>query len=408
MPGQGVKIAGGFYREEMLHPAHSAYLGSGLRAAAALAGTAKSLELWSYVSKSELRHYEAATAAYGVVGHHALRSEAINFHYAHGCSRPTLEPDVREIQKAGPFELDGEIVVRFGFLEGSCVVRANRAVYDPQSEVAPEPFAANGSTAKAWAMVLNATEAEAFTGKRNVATAARALHRDHGCDVVVVKCGSRGALVHTRKEDEWVAAHLTPSVFPLGSGDVFTAFFAWHWAAGGASPKTAAMRASRATAFYCANRFLPLPSEADKLASKKYPPLPRKAKSRLGKVYLAGPFFDLGQRWLVDELRQALIEQGLDVFSPIHDVGEGDAATVAAADLKGLRSTAVVLACVDGLDTGTAFEIGYARSRGIPVIALATGPLRDADMTMLTGTDCRLVRDVASAVYGTAWLASGG
>ena len=401
-----MKVAGGFYREEMLHPSHKAFLGSGMRASAALTRLTGEVELHAYASRSELEQFAAVTAAYGVAAVSYLRADPIAFRYAHGCGRPFLDPDIREIVRAPAIELTGDAVLRFGFLEGSCIVRARRAVYDPQSEIAPEPFAANGSCAQAWAMVLNAAEAESFTGKGKASEAARALLKDQGCDVVVVKCGSRGALVRHGNESHWIPAFCTPTVFPLGSGDIFSACFAWQWAKRRRPPIEAATYASRATAFYCANRFLPLPPDVARQAAKLYKPL--KLGSRRNRlVYLVGPFFDLGQRWVTDELRQALIDQGLDVFSPIHEVGEGEAQAVAHADLEGLRRARVVLACIDGLDTGTSFEIGYARARGIPVVALATGAIREPDMTMLSGTDCRVVRDVATAIYTAAWLATG-
>lgn len=400
-----MKIAGGFYLEEMLHPFHQAYLGSGLRAAAALSGVANNVELWSFVSQAEVKHFEAATAAYGVRGHHVARPGPINFRYLHGCSRPILQPDIREIPSFGVMEATGDAVLRFGLLEGSCVVSAKRAVYDPQSEVDPQPFTANGSTATSWAMVLNGAEAEAFTGIDNPEKAARMLRREHGCDVVVIKCGVRGALASSDKTSDWVPAYATPSVFPLGSGDVFSAWFAHQWAVRKEDPVKAALRASRATAYYCANRFMPLPADASKLASKLYKPAAAFPKKKVPSVYLAGPFFNLGQRWLIDELRVALQGQGLRVFSPIHDVGEGEAKVVAQADLDGILGVDVVLACLDGLDTGTVFEIGYAKARGIPVVGLSTGPLRTTDLTMLEGTQCQLVVDVASAVYVTTWKA---
>lgn len=405
MHGQTMKIAGGFYREEMLHPFHQAYLGSGLRAAAALSGVAPGVELWSFVSPPEVKDFEAATAAYGVRGHHALRSVPINFRYLHGCSRPVLEPDIREIEPSTPIEVTGDAVLRFGFLEGSCVVTGKRAVYDPQSEVDPQPFAQNGSTATSWAMVLNGVEAESFTGAEGPEKAARILRSEHGCDVVVIKCGVRGAFVSSGRTVAWVPAYATPSVFPLGSGDVFSAWFALHWAVRKEDATKAAVRASKATAYYCANRFLPLPADASKLAGKLYRSAGAFPKKKIPSVYLAGPFFNLGQRWLIDELRVALLAQGLRVFSPIHDVGEGDANFVAQADLDGIRGVDVVLACLDGLDTGTVFEVGYAKARGIPVVGLATGPVRPTDLTMLEGTQCQLVQDVASAVYVTTWTA---
>jgi hypothetical protein len=400
-----MKIAGGFYLEEMLHPFHQAYLGSGLRAAAALAGVAKDVELWSFVSEAEVKHFQAASAAYGVRGHHVQRSDPISFCYLHGCSRPVLSPDIREIATTGAFEVSGDAVLRFGFLEGSCVVSANRAVYDPQSEVDPQPFMQNGSAADSWAMVLNGAEAESFTGLDNPEKAARLLRREHGCDVVVVKCGVRGAYVSSGNSGGWVPAYATHSVFPLGSGDVFSAWFAYRWAERKEHPVKAATHASRATAYYCANRSLPLPADASKLASRSYKPTAAFPKMKVPSVYLAGPFFNLGQRWLIDELRAALQAQGLRVFSPIHDVGEGDASVVAQADLDGIRGVDVVLACLDGSDAGTVFEAGYAKALNIPVVGLTTGPVRPHDLTMLEGTQCHLVHDVASAVYVTTWVA---
>lgn len=401
-----MKVIGGFYREVMLSPAHQAYLGSGLRAAAALASIAQGIELHAYVSEAEIADYEAVCATYGVRAHHHQRAVPIGFSYAHGCSRPVLEPDIREIPRETPFDVSGDAVLRFGFLEGSSVVKAKRAVYDPQSEIAPEPFLKNGSTAKHWAIVLNIAEAEAFTGTTDPLKASRRLLKEHGCEVAVLKSGARGALVATLNSQDWVPAHRTPSVFPLGSGDIFSATFAWHWAARRAAPLTAAAKASRATAFYCANRYLPLPLDVDRQA-KKYPPSEPRPR-RNGMVYLAGPFFDVAQRWLIDELRYALLDQGLRVFSPIHDVGEGEAAFVAGKDLEGLRASSVVLASLDGMDTGTVFEIGYARAKNIPVICLSTGPAIDADKTMLIGTECQFFKDVASAIYATAWLARSG
>lgn len=401
-----MKVAGGFYREEMLSPLHQAFLGSGMRAAAALSKLAGNVELHAYVAPAELADYGAVCATYGLQGLHTPRAASIGFNYAHGCSRPVLEPDVREIRKEPAFELSGDAVLRFGFLEGSCVVNAKRAVYDPQSEIAPEPFLQNGSSAKQWALVLNGAEAEAFTGTPDARKASRWLLKEHGCDVAVIKCGARGALVATTQAQDWIPAHRTPSVFPLGSGDVFSAVFALNWAARKSNPLDAAARASRATAFYCANRYLPLPADVDKHA-RKFPPS-HVRPGRSGMVYLAGPFFDISQRWLIDELRHALLDQGLKVFSPIHDVGEGEATYVATKDLEGLRASSVILASLDGMDAGTVFEIGYARAKGIPVLCLSTGPAIEADKTMLRGTDCQFFSDLASAVYATAWVARGG
>ena len=88
-------------------------------------------------------------------------------------------------------------------------------------------------------------------------------------------------------------------------------------------------------------------------------------------VYLAGPFFNIGQRWLLEESLGALQAIGLKVFSPLHEIGLGDSHEVAQQDLDGLRRSRALFALVDGLDAGTMLEVGYARSLGKSVVVLA-------------------------------------
>src|SRR3546814_3106513 len=104
-----------------------------------------------------------------------------------------------------------------------------------------------------------------------------------------------------------------------------------------------------------------------------------------GLVYLAGPFFDIGQRWVIEEAKADLEAMGVEVFSPIHEVGPGPAEVIAAADLEGLERSSVVLAIVNGMDPGTIFEIGYATKMGIPVVALAQN-VKAEDVKMIAGT----------------------
>jgi nucleoside 2-deoxyribosyltransferase len=121
-------------------------------------------------------------------------------------------------------------------------------------------------------------------------------------------------------------------------------------------------------------------------------------------IYLAGPFFNIAQKWLVEESRAALMGMGLKVFSPLHDVGLGTAREVAPRDIAALKVSRVVLALVDGIDPGTIFEIGYARSLGKPVVVLAESTA-DEPLKMLVGTECDIVADFVSAVYRAAWTA---
>ena len=155
--------------------------------------------------------------------------------------------------------------------------------------------------------------------------------------------------------------------------------------------------ASRAAAHYCDTRSLPTPAVAD-LARLEYEPV----VPGDGTAYLAGPFFDLAQRWIVEEARAQLSALGAVVFSPIHEVGPGPASVVAPEDIAGLEKSDVVFAILNGLDMGTIFEVGYAVKKGIPIVCLAQN-VKEEDLKMMEGTGCEIVDDFASALYRTIW-----
>ena len=98
-------------------------------------------------------------------------------------------------------------------------------------------------------------------------------------------------------------------MFKIGSGDVFSAAFTMYWALEGREPTEAANWASRATSYYCATRALPLPtvSEIDEIGLQAVQP-------GAGQVYLASPFFNLAERWIVEEARSLLLDMGVPVF----------------------------------------------------------------------------------------------
>jgi hypothetical protein len=121
----------------------------------------------------------------------------------------------------------------------------------------------------------------------------------------------------------------------------------------------AADRASRGTSCYVESQVFPNRKD---LKRRDLRPLRRLPRNKQKQVYLAGPFFNLPQRWMIEEFRESLVEAGVRVFSPLHAVGRGGADQVYDADMKGLRKSGVVLACVDGLDPGTIYEVGYAHS----------------------------------------------
>lgn len=318
----------------------------------------------------------------------------IAFDYFHPLSVPEHNWNGETL---APIEVDGVRVLRFGFIEGDAIVRAETAVFDPQSSGVR--FDGNGSRADRLATVLNDVELLAETEATDVVSAAASLLR-HDDDVVVVKRGARGAEVHRRNQPiAHIPVYRSAQVFKIGSGDVFSAAFAYYWASAGLEAAEAADRASQAVAHYVATRALPIPAtglvHAGALPPGRSP----------GRIYLAGPSFTLPQRWLIEELLAALTNMGADVFSPFHEVGlQGgrDAQSVALADIAGLKSSDAVLAILDAGDPGTLYEVGFAHAAGLPVVGLAEA-IGVRDLTMTSGGGCDIAADLTTAVYKAIW-----
>lgn len=391
-----LKVVGGIYRERCVQPNWNAVYGSGGRGAAAAASLANTT-LISYEPRHFVEDAKQVAKLHGFQIDFRQESGPISFYYMHPLANPIIEPSPAQIRQHPALRVSGEVVLRYGMLEGSAVVDADVAIYDPQSVFGAEAFHTNGSQAKRLAIILNLYEAQSIVGAMDPVLVAQNLMRMESAEVVIVKLGSRGALVTWNGGSEVIPAYQTERVWKIGSGDVYSAIFAALWGVHRLTPVKAARYASKATADYCNDRTLPA-REVGNLDQLNFQPvIPGK-----GQIYLAGPFFDLGQRWLIEETRAALRSMGAQVFSPIHEIGPGPAMDVGPADIKGLDESDVVFAIINGLDPGTIFEVGYAVKKGIPVIAFAEN-IKDEDLKMIIGSGCEVTDDFTSAVYRTVW-----
>ena len=365
-------------------------------------------ELHTCIGKGRLDDLKGLAASFGFKLKPLVTEQTISFEYFHGLSAPVVRPLTPVSNTRPTIEVKGKAILRYGMIEADAVVRGARVVYDPQSVFDPEVFAANGSTAEKLAVVLNMSEGRKLTNRLRPESVSTAVLTLFGADVVVLKQGAAGALVITRGgRSQMVPAYETSSVFPIGSGDVFSAAFAAKWAVKKEDAVAAARYASLAAAYYCSTKTLPLP-KAFNSASRhnlNLRPIKQRWRAKRRLVYLAGPFFNVGQRWLIEEAKGALESQGLQVFSPFHDVGMGHAEHVVPEDLKGIQRAHVMYAVIDGLDPGTLFEIGYARARGIPVIAF-TEQEEGESLKLLQGSGCKIEKDFTTSIYRTSWLAN--
>lgn len=191
----------------------------------------------------------------------------------------------------------------------------------------------------------------------------------------------------------------------IGSGDIFSSAFCVAWALNEVAPVDAANFASAATAAYCDTGQIPDQHSVEEALST-LAPLNFATQPRDYRIYLAGPFFTTGQRWMVNQARNALLSLGFHVFSPFHDVGVGRAEDVVPADVQAINDCSAVYALVDGCDAGTLFELGYARALGKPVIAFSENEPEEP-LKMLQGTSCIISNNFAGSIYRLLWELSG-
>lgn len=408
-------VVGGTYDERCDTPAWRITQGSGMRAAIAL--STQGSHLVTAVDRVLGPDAELVANAVGLQRETVGRSDPVGFDYFTPLSTPRVTG--ARAEAAGVLRGESETALVFGMLErAQYEVRSKRLVFDPQRPGSGDRMGLAGLQADEIAIVLNAGETMAFGGGASIVQSVGHLFDQTGASVIVVKEGASGAHVFQREDQAAggagagiaVGAFPTSRVWPIGSGDTFAAGFAHAWGAG-ADPVEAARTGSAAAAFWCGTQNPVLPdtilggSESDWAERHGLALLAEPARDLVPRVYIAGPFFNLGERWLVDLVRKALLAQNMAVFSPFHDVGLGDE-SVAKADIEGLKTCTAVLALLDGGDFGTVFEAGWAEHASIPVVGYASRPDVEG-AKMLTGLSGELHDDLSTAVYRSAWRALG-
>ena len=111
------------------------------------------------------------------------------------------------------------------------------------------------------------------------------------------------------------------------------------------------------------------------------------------KLYLAAPLFSEAERAFNLAVAQALSAAGHEVYLPQRDTPKVDGAArttaVFRANLAALSNADAVVAVCEGpqVDDGTAWEVGYAYGRNIPVYGLRTdvriGPQLDERINLM-------------------------
>ena len=362
-------IIGGVYLELCDHPSTEQIFGSGGRAALALAQVSPNVVLHTYSSAHNASVWEAFKRQ-GIDLELSNSQTPFAFSYFHPLSNPVPLPPLSNTKKASPIQVKGDVVLRFGMLGGEAIVDAQTAVYDPQGD--SMPFAANGSRAAKLALVLNEQELDQMGGFQHVKAESQP-------EVMVIKRGLRGATVVADDTETTVPAYLSSRVSKIGSGDVFSAMFAYWWGEQGLPPCKAADLASRTVSQFC--EFGHLPIDLRTLKDRRAAPT-----GDSGPILIEGAIDTLGRRYVVQEAKAQLRNFGFSVFAPC--LGEPPPRNIPRA----------VLWIAEGLSVENFSKLSEQN-----VVVLAENSF--AGILDILGEDVDVADDFTTALYRVGWMA---
>ena len=92
-------------------------------------------------------------------------------------------------------------------------------------------------------------------------------------------------------------------------------------------------------------------------------------------AYVAGPLFAEGERWLLERVERLLRSLGFETYLPHRDTQPSmSLKAIYESHLRVLQRCDLLVAVLDGVDvdSGTAFDLGYACALGKPAVGLRT------------------------------------
>ncbi|MBI5871935.1 nucleoside 2-deoxyribosyltransferase [archaeon] len=92
------------------------------------------------------------------------------------------------------------------------------------------------------------------------------------------------------------------------------------------------------------------------------------------KIYIAGPLFTEGERAVLERIERLCKENGFETFMPHRDAGiwlreEENSKQFFEKDKNAIRECEAMIAVLNyNVDSGTAWEMGYAYSKGLKIV----------------------------------------
>lgn len=394
-----LSIVGGTYIEYCFEPSYEELWGSGLRASCALSKKGFAIKFTSFVGEGDFESATGISETFEIESNFIKIEETIRWEYTHPLASPLAYSKVLANPRID-LQLKEEIILYYGMIEANVKVTGEYVVYDPQNDV---PFSTTKSVAKHLAIVLNKQQAEMHSGisECTLEQLGKNIIEKEKAEVVIIKDGPNGGVVITNKSSDYFPVFETKSVWPIGSGDIFSAVFAWKWAIEKINPVDAANLASQYTASFCESRVIPLENSGGRK--------PIKLKKSSKKIFLTGPFDNFPNKLVINEVRESLIRFGGSLLSNLIDIGripdlskEMTLKAIFDNSILQIQNCDVVFAILYNNDEKTIFEIDYALTKKKLVIIL-TEKLDEPYKAKFSNENCFITSDFATAVYRSSW-----
>ncbi|AQX85143.1 nucleoside 2-deoxyribosyltransferase [Elizabethkingia bruuniana] len=393
-----ISVIGGVYREINLDDLSTEIYGSGLRCTKFLLEN-KCDVIFHTAGNSEIEDYlKEYKKVYPSFSFSRIDyNELITFKYSYALDQPDILPNPLKIRKTKNIEFKDYNIICYGMLETDFKVEGCRVVYDTQNSINPIKFSEFG-VADELIYIINFSEAKVISKCTELEDIKKFFFEEEKVTALIIKNGPHGATLLYDNKEVKIPSYITENVHKIGSGDIFTASFAYYWMEKKISLEDCAYNASKSTSYFCDKKIYIDTSNIENLIYKEYHPSNLNNKQ----IYLASPFFSISELLLVDKIRNSFLEFDVNVFSPFHDIGIGNDITIANKDIDAINNSDIIFCVFDGLDSGTLVEAGYSIAKNKKII----GYQRTCDenkLLMIKPGNAKVYENLTTAIYQTIW-----
>jgi hypothetical protein len=271
-------ITGGTYAERCHYPDWNRLFGSGLRAAVAVSGFSPGSELHTYSPASYEPDILATLSGFDIKPVLTPSNWEGQFEWLHPLD--LIDWAKKPSHKGATIHVSGDVVLRFGMLEGDACVKGGRVVYDPQSE--PGGFSENSSEAENLAIIMTPSELVNMVRpgrdydkqliQSSIVDLFSAVNSASKLEsfVLILKDGLGGLTVYLGDDPIMIPTYAPESYFRIGSGDILAAAFSYAWGEKQQNAADAADFAARCLAYFVDGPRIPLPENINLLPLKRF------------------------------------------------------------------------------------------------------------------------------------------